>query len=80
MEMEHAGVAAQGQRSGRGGAFQDHIKINFFKGAALDDPKGLFNAGLDAKASRAIDLHEGDKVNEAALKALVRAAAAPNGC
>jgi hypothetical protein len=45
------------------GAFQDHVKINFFKGAALDDPTGLFNAGLEAKASRAI-------------KALIRAAVA----
>jgi hypothetical protein len=60
------------------GAFKDHIKINFFKGASLKDPKGLFNAGLDAKATRAIDLHEGDKLNEAALKDLVRAAVALN--
>ncbi len=56
------------------GAFQDHVKVNFFQGAALPDPQGLFNAGLEAKATRAIDLHEGDKVNEAALKELVRAA------
>jgi hypothetical protein len=61
------------------GAFQDHVKLNFFKGAALPDPNGLFNAGLDAKASRAIDFHEGDPVREAALKGLVRAAAALNG-
>jgi len=60
------------------GAFKDHLKINFFKGAALKDPKGLFNAGLDAKATRAIDLHEGDKINEAALKELIRAAVARN--
>ena len=39
------------------GAFQDHVKVNFFKGASLDDPRRLFNAGLDAKATRAIDLH-----------------------
>src|SRR4030095_1265539 len=38
-----------------GGIFKDHVKLNFFKGASLDDPKGLFNAGLDAKANRAID-------------------------
>ena len=59
-------------------AFQDHVKINFFKGAALADPKHLFNAGLDAKATRAIDLFEGDKIDEAALKNLVRAAVALN--
>ena len=60
------------------GAFQDHVKINFFKGASLPDPHGLFNAGLEAKATRAIDLHEGDKLNEPALKELVRAAIAHN--
>jgi len=60
------------------GAFQDHVKINFFKGASLPDPHGLFNAGLEAKATRAIDLHEGDKINEPALKELIRAAAALN--
>jgi hypothetical protein len=60
------------------GAFSDHVKINFFKGASLDDPKRLFNAGLEAKATRAIDVHEGDKLNEAALKELVRSAAALN--
>ena len=60
------------------GAFQDHVKLNFFKGAALPDPRGLFNAGLDAKASRAIDFYEGDPVDEAALKALIRAAVAHN--
>ena len=58
------------------GAFQDHVKINFFKGASLPDPHGLFNAGLEAKATRAIDLYEGDKLNEPALKELVRAAIA----
>ena len=60
------------------GAFQDHVKVNFFKGASLPDPHGLFNAGLEAKATRAIDLHEGDKLNEPALKELVRAAVAYN--
>lgn len=60
------------------GAFKDHLKINFFKGASLEDPKGLFNAGLEAKATRAIDLHEGDKINESALKELIRAAVAHN--
>ncbi len=60
------------------GAFQDHVKINFFKGASLPDPHGLFNAGLEARATRAIDLHEGDKLNEPALRKLVRAAIAYN--
>ena len=60
------------------GAFKDHVKLNFFKGASLADPKGLFNAGLDAKATRAIDFSEGEKVDEAALKDLVRAAVAFN--
>jgi hypothetical protein len=58
------------------GAFQDHVKVNFFKGASLDDPHRLFNAGLDAKATRAIDIHKGDRLNEAAFKQLVRAAVA----
>jgi|SRR5215471_518908 len=60
------------------GAFQDHCKINFFKGASLDDPDGLFNAGLDAKATRAIDIREGDILNEAALMQLIRTAVAHN--
>ena len=59
------------------GAFQDHVKLNFFHGAMLEDHH-LFNAGLEAKASRGIDIHEGDKIDEAALKALVRAAAELN--
>lgn len=61
-----------------GGVFKDHIKLNFFKGASLEDPKGLFNAGLEAKATRAIDFHEGDEIDEAALKELIRAAVAYN--
>lgn len=56
------------------GVFKDHVKLNFFKGASLSDPKKLFNAGLEAKATRAIDIAEGGKVDEAALKALIRAA------
>ena len=60
------------------GAFKDHIKLNFFKGALLDDPKKLFNAGLEAKTSRGIDIAEGDKIDEAALKDLIRAAVALN--
>jgi len=61
-----------------GGVFKDHVKLNFFKGASLPDPKKLFNAGLDAKATRAIDFHENDRIDEAALKELVRAAVALN--
>jgi hypothetical protein len=60
------------------GAFKDHIKLNFFKGASLNDPQRLFNAGLDAKASRGIDLHEGDEINEPALIELIKAAVAFN--
>lgn len=60
------------------GAFKEHIKLNFFKGASLDDPKKLFNAGLDAKASRAIDFDENSKIDETALKDLIRAAVAYN--
>lgn len=60
------------------GVFKDHVKLNFFKGASLPDPNKLFNAGLDAKATRAIDIQEGEDINEAALTDLVRAAAAHN--
>jgi hypothetical protein len=60
------------------GAFKDHIKINFFKGASLSDPHGLFNSGLEAKTSRSIDLFEGDTINEPAIKDLIRSAAAYN--
>ena len=60
------------------GVFKDHVKLNFFKGASLDDPNGLFNAGLDAKATRAIDIQEGEEISEAALKDLVRTAVAYN--
>jgi hypothetical protein len=60
------------------GAFQDHVKLNFFKGASLSDAHGLFNAGLEAKASRAIDLHEGDDIDPSVLTELIRAAVAEN--
>ena len=60
------------------GAFRDHLKINFFQGAAIPDPHSLFNAGLDAKKTRAIDLFENDAVDAAALKELIRAAANHN--
>ena len=54
-----------------GGVFKDHVKLNFFKGASLKDPKKLFNAGLEAKASLAIDNGENDKIDEKALKELI---------
>jgi hypothetical protein len=60
------------------GAFKDHVRLNFFKGASLEDPQGLFNAGLEAKASRAIDFHQGDDMDEFALKALIHSAVAYN--
>jgi hypothetical protein len=60
------------------GVFKDHVKLNFFKGASLEDPQGLFNAGLDAKATRAIDIAEGEEINESALQELVRAGVAYN--
>jgi hypothetical protein len=56
------------------GGFKDHVKINFFKGASLNDPQGLFNAGLEAKTTRSIDFSAGDKINEPALKELIRTA------
>lgn len=59
-------------------AFKDHIKLNFFQGASLGDPHKLFNAGLEAKATRAIDFFEGNKIQEAALKDLIHAAIAFN--
>jgi hypothetical protein len=55
-------------------AFKDHVKMNFFKGASLSDPHKLLNAGLDAKAHRSIDFHEGDEIRESALKELIRSA------
>jgi hypothetical protein len=60
------------------GAFKGNVKMNFFQGASLPDPHKLFNAGLEAKKTRAIDFHEGDKINEPAMKDLIRAAVAQN--
>ena len=60
------------------GVFKDHVKLNFFKGASLNDPNSLFNAGLDAKATRAVDIAEGETIDEKALKDLVRTAVAYN--
>ncbi len=58
--------------------YKNHVKMTFPRGASLDDPSGLFNASLEARVWRAIDFHEDDKVNEEALKTLIRAAAALN--
>jgi hypothetical protein len=61
-----------------GETYKNVVKMTFAKGAALADPSGLFNSSLDGATRRAIDFREGDKINEGALKALVRAAAALN--
>jgi hypothetical protein len=61
-----------------GETYSNAVKMTFAKGAALDDPVGLFNASLEGNVRRAIDFHEGDKIDEAALKALIRAAVALN--
>src|SRR5690606_37509252 len=59
-----------------GGTYKDKVKLTFAKGAALEDPSGLFNAGLDGATRRAIDIREGDTINEKAFKALIREAIA----
>jgi len=69
---EHAGILCTGE------TYKDKVKLTFAKGAALADPAGLFNSSLDGNARRAIDLFEGDDVDEAAFKALIRAAIAAN--
>ena len=69
---EHDGLICTGE------TYRDKVKLTFARGAALDDPAGLFNAGLDGGTRRAIDLREGEEVDPEALKALVRAAAALN--
>jgi hypothetical protein len=61
-----------------GETYKDVVKMTFAKGASLDDPSGLFNSGLEGSTRRAIDLHEGDEIDEEALKALIRAAVALN--
>ena len=60
------------------GAFKGSVKMNFFQGASLPDPQKLFNGGLEAKKTRAIDFHENDKINEPALRDLIRSAVAFN--
>lgn len=69
---EHAGIICTGE------TYKAVVKMTFAKGASLDDPSGLFNSSLDGNTRRAIDIHEGDKINEKALKALICAAAALN--
>ena len=68
----HDGMICSGE------TYKNHVKMTFAKGAALKDPSGLFNAGLESNVRRAIDFHEGDEVDEQALKALVVAAAKLN--
>ncbi|MDQ0394827.1 DUF1801 domain-containing protein [Labrys monachus] len=62
-----------------GETYKGVVKLTFAKGASLEDPSGLFNASLEGNARRAIDLHEGDDIDEAAFKALIRAAVTLNG-
>ena len=61
-----------------GEVYKNVVKLTFFKGASLEDPSGLFNSSLEGNTRRAIDFHEGDKIDEKALKALIRAAVARN--
>jgi hypothetical protein len=61
-----------------GETYKSHVKMTFAKGASLEDPSGLFNSSLEGNTRRAIDFHEGDGVDEKALKALLRAAVALN--
>src|SRR3989475_12920407 len=68
----HGGLVCTGE------TYKNVVKMTFAKGAALKDPSGLFNSSLDGNVRRAIDIHEGDKVDEAALKDLTRAAVAHN--
>ena len=68
----HGGIVCTGE------TYKNIVKMTFAKGAALEDPSGLFNSSLAGNVRRAIDIHEGDKVDEAALKKLIRAAVALN--
>src|SRR6202008_5044668 len=69
---EHAGIVCTGE------TYKAVVKMTFAKGASLQDPSGLFNSSLEGNTRRAIDVHEGDKINEKALKALNHAAVALN--
>jgi len=68
----HAGMICTGE------TYKKVVKMTFAKGASLEDPAGLFNSSLEGKVRRAIDIHEGEEINEKALKALIRAAVALN--
>jgi hypothetical protein len=68
----HGGIVCTGE------TYKNVVKMTFAKGASLDDPSGLFNSSLDGNTRRAIDFHEGDTIDEKALKALIRAAVALN--
>ena len=68
----HAGIICTGE------TYKTVVKMTFAKGASLDDPSGLFNSSLEGNTRRAIDFHEGDKIDEKALRALIRAAVALN--
>ena len=68
----HAGMVCTGE------TYKNAVKMTFARGASLEDPAGLFNSSLEGNARRAIDFHEGDKIDEKALKALIRAAVALN--
>jgi hypothetical protein len=68
----HDGIICTGE------TYKDKVKLTFAKGASLDDPSGLFNSSLEGNTRRAIDIHEGDEIDEQALKDLVREAAALN--
>jgi len=70
--FSHGGVVCTGE------TYKNVVKMTFAKGAALPDPSGLFNSSLDGNVRRAIDIHEGDQINEAALQDLIRAAVALN--
>jgi hypothetical protein len=69
---EHAGIICTGE------TYKSVVKMTFAKGASLKDPSGLFNSSLEGNTRRAIDFHEGDKIDEKALKALIRAAVVLN--
>lgn len=69
---EHAGIVCSGE------TYKDKIKLTFARGAALEDPSGVFNSGFAGGTRRAIDIHEGETVDEDAFKALIREAAALN--
>jgi hypothetical protein len=69
---EHDGILCTGE------TYKDKVKLTFMYGASLDDPKRLFNSSLDGGTRRAIDVHEGDELDEAAFKALIREAVARN--